>query len=702
MPNLVHWFTGNPLAAFTILLLVILIVPPIFERLRLPGLVGLLVAGLCLGPDGLNLLNSKSETIKLLSDIGKIYLMFVAGLEIDLLEFRKSKNRSLGFGFSTFIVPMIMGTTVGRIFNMDWNASILIGSLMASHTLLGYPIVKRLGVARHESVAVTIGATIFTDIAALLVLAICVAVHAGDFTPTFLIAQLCGLALYAAIVLFGFRWLGKEYFRRSGDDQSKQFLFVLLVVFLASVGAQLVNVEQIVGAFLAGLAVNDVIGRGPVEEKVVFVGSTLFIPFFFVDMGLLLSVSGLIATLSTELLLTTAIVLGLILSKFLAAFVVKLLYRYNWDETLTMWSLSLPQVAATLAAAQVGVKVGVIPSSVFNGVVVLMLVTSILGPLITSKFARKLPISPGDLKSVEMDWQSSSVTTEVPLQEDELLTPTIALHQFTVLVPIYNPHTERYLIEMGALLASKEENGLVVPLSIAKSHSHMDDPELSLALQQSRRLLSKAIAITQEFQVKAQPIIRIDNEVAYGISRTAREQNANLILMGWNIKSGLQARLFGTVTDSVFWSAHCPVAVMRLLDEPQSFQRILVPIKNLDPQALRPVRLGLLVREINQGVITLLHVCDRQTPESAIATFRTELTHLIAQTHPTVPFDIQVLYQDDVAQGVIKTARDYDLVILRSVRRRTIAGLAVSDVTTRVLNNLNCSIVLFGEPHYGI
>lgn len=702
MPNLVQWFSSNPLAAFTILLLVILIVPPIFERLRLPGLVGLLVAGLFLGPDGLNLLNSKSETINLLSTIGKIYLMFVAGLEIDLKEFRKSRNRSLGFGISTFLVPMIMGTTVGRVFGMNWNASILIGSLMASHTLLGYPIVKRLGVARHESVAVTIGATIFTDIAALLVLAICVAVQAGNFSPTFLIAQFSGLAIYSAVVLFGFRWLGKEFFRRSGDDQGKQFLFVLLAVFLAAVGAKLVNVEEIVGAFLAGLAVNDVVGRGPVEEKVVFVGSTLFIPFFFVDMGLLLSVSGFVATLSTALLLTLAIVFGLIISKFLAAFIVKFLYRYNWDETLTMWSLSLPQVAATLAAAQVGVQKGVIEISVFNGVVVLMLVTSILGPLITSKFARKLPLAETDLTAIETDWQNSLVTTDAALREDELLIPAIAPHHFTVVVPIYNPYTERYLIEMGALLASKETDSVVVPLSIAKSHAHMDDPELGLALQQGRRLLGKAIAITSEFAVKAQPIIRIDNEIAYGISRTAREQNANLILMGWAVKSGIQARLFGTVTEGVFWSAHCPVAVMRLLDEPRSFQRILVPIKNLDPQALRPVRLGLSVREINQGVITLLHVCNRQTPESAITAFRAELTHLIAQTHPAATFDIQVLYQDDVAQGVIKTARDYDLVILRSVRRRTIAGLAVSDVTTRVINNLNCSIVLFGEPHYGI
>jgi Kef-type K+ transport system membrane component KefB len=358
---------------------------PLFERLRLPGLVGLLVAGVILGPDGLGRLNAESETMKLLSDIGKIYLMFVAGLEIDLAEFRKTKDRSLGFGIATFLIPLIFGTIVGTMFGFGLNASILIGSLFASHTLLGYPIVNRLGIVNNEAVTVTIGATIFTDIAALLVLAVCVSIHGGEFSTASLIIQLGSLAVYSAIVLFGFDWAGKEYFRRTGDDESNQFLFVLLAVFLASVGAQIINVDKIVGAFLAGLAVNDVVGHSPVEEKVVFVGSTLFIPFFFVDMGLLLDLSSLVSTLTSNLLLTLAIIGGLISSKFLAAVLVKFLYRYNWDEAMTMWSLSLPQVAATLAATLVGVNAGLLTDSIFNAVIVLMLVTAILGPILTGE-----------------------------------------------------------------------------------------------------------------------------------------------------------------------------------------------------------------------------------------------------------------------------------------------------------------------------
>ena len=174
MEQILQALPKSPVVAFTILLLVILIVPPIFERLRLPGLVGLLAAGIVLGPDGLGILNAESETMKLLSNIGKIYLMFVAGLEIDLEDFRKTKERSLGFGIATFLIPLIFGALVGRFFNFGWNSSILIGSLLASHTLLGFPIVNRLGVTSNQAVTVTIGATIFTDIAALLVLAMCI------------------------------------------------------------------------------------------------------------------------------------------------------------------------------------------------------------------------------------------------------------------------------------------------------------------------------------------------------------------------------------------------------------------------------------------------------------------------------------------------------------------------------------------------
>jgi Kef-type K+ transport system membrane component KefB/nucleotide-binding universal stress UspA family protein len=697
MEQLLTTFPDTPIVSFTLLILVVLFIPPIFERLRLPGLVGLLAAGVALGPSGLQLLDPETDTLKLLTDIGKIYLMFVAGLEIDLAEFRKKKDRSLGFGFATFALPLLAGIVVGRGFGFDWNAAFLIGSLLASHTLLAYPIVNRLGIVRNEAVTVTIGATIFTDIAALLVLAICVSIHGGDFSPASLIIQLMALGLYATAVLFGFDWAGKEYFRRTGDEESNQFLFVLAAVFLAALGAQLINVDRIVGAFLAGLAVNDVVGHGPVEEKVEFVGSTLFIPFFFVGMGLLLNIQAFVEAITTPfgLGLTISIVVALILSKLSAAIVAKLLYRYSWYETLTMWSLSLPQVAATLAAALAGYQAinaqgeTLISEAVFNTVIVMMLITAILGPVLTTRFASHLVIP-----SVDLDSQTASSYSE----EFLLASPRPQSEHFTVVVPIYNPFTTQYLIEMGALL-TRHEGGNLVPLSIATAHVHMDDPQLDMELVKSQRLIERAKEVSQSFDTKANPIIRIDDDVAHAISRVARERNASLIIMGWSEKMSLRARLFGNIIDQVFWSSHCPVAVMRLLDEPINIHKILVPMKNISPRTVRTMQFAQVFANTNKAAVTLLHVCAPGTPPDQILIFEDQLQQVLQQSPLSVETNIKTIVREDVADVIVQVSRSCDLVVMRSMRRRTAGGLAVSDVTTEVIKQLSCSLVLFGEPH---
>ncbi|MGF1490937.1 MAG: cation:proton antiporter [Microcoleaceae cyanobacterium] len=689
MENFLQSLPSSPLVSFTLLILVSLTIPPIFEKLRLPGLVGLLFAGVVLGPGGLQLLNQDSETIKLLADIGKIYLMFVAGLEIDLDEFRRKKDRSLGFGFATFIIPLMAGTTVGLLAGFGWNAAILIGSLLSSHTLLGYPIVNRLGIVKNEPVIVTIGATIFTDIAALLVLAICISIHGGEFSLTTLVIQLGTLALYATIVLFGLDWAGKAYFQRTGDEESNQFLFVLLAVFLAAVGAQIINIDKIVGAFLAGLAVNDVLQHSPVEEKVEFVGSTLFIPFFFISMGLLIDIPAFVTSLTTGIGLTSAIVLGLLGSKLLAATVAKGLYRYNWNEALTMWSLSLPQVAATLAATLVGVSAGLLSQEVFNSIIVVMLVTSILGPVLTARFASRLsPVKSDTIQQLEA-WVQSIKEVEPDKTYNR---------PFTILVPVSNPLSERYLIEMAALLAH-HESGSIVPLSVVPAHVHMDEPQLETNLKKSDRLLKRAAEVAQEFKVEADPAVRIDDEVAGGISRVARERNVNLIVMGWSSTTSLRARLFGSLIDNVFWSSHCPVAVLRLLDEPINVHRILVPVKAVTPKAIQAIRFAQLFADTNQAEVTLMHVCDRRTSPEQIQAFETELTEALAKSSSLLMPIIKTIVYDDVVEILLKASQAFDLVVLRSVRRRTAGGLAVSDVTTQMIKKLTCSVVLFGEPH---
>ncbi|MEO0869031.1 MAG: cation:proton antiporter, partial [Cyanobacteria bacterium J06642_11] len=580
----------------------------------------------------------------------------------------------------------------GRLLGFDWNIALLMGAVFAPHTLLGYPIVNRLGVMGNEAITVTIGATIFTDILGLLLLAISVSIHAGEFSLFSLVAQVLALAIYAAAVLFGLGWAGKAYFRRTGDEQGNQFVFVLLAVFLASAGAQLVNVEQIVGAFLAGLAVNDVLGEGPVKEKVEFVGSVLFIPFFFVHVGLLVDLPIFVSSFTSSLGITLAILIGVVVSKLVGTYLGKLAYRYSWNEAMTMWSLCLPHVAAPLAAAIVAREVGLINEPLFNGVIVLMLVTAIAGPIATRAFGSQLAISSAANQSGEVI---------APYGDDEISHGVShnSRQPFTIVVPVFHSRRDQHLVETATLLAH-HESGEIVPMAISRAYAHMDDPLLVDDLEKQQLMVQEASDISQTLSVKATPVVRIADDEAMGISHTAREHHANLVVMGWDEDAtGVRARLFGTTLESVFWSSHCPVAAMRLHTDPTNIHRILVPVRDLMPKTIHTVRFAQLFADAHHASVTLVHVCDRRTPKSRITAFKADLEAIIAHDALKAVDRIKIITHDDVTQALMRLGQNVDLLILRSMRRRTVGGLMVSDVTTKLIRGLTCSIVLFGEPH---
>ena len=674
-------FQKEPIVPFAILLVIILVVPILFERLRLPGLIGLILSGILLGPNGWNLFEIDHSLWELLSKIGLVYLLFVAGLEVDLEQFRRRRNRALGFGSFAFGLPLVLGTVLGRIFGFDWLSSILIGSLLSSYTLLAYPIINRLGLMNNEAISVTIGASIFTDIAALLMLAVCVAIHLKEFNIWQTITLLGWLSVYSVIVLVGFDWAGKEFLRRSGEDEGNQFLFVLASVFLAAVGAQLIGVETIVAAFFAGLAVNEVIGDGPVKEKIVFVGSTLFIPIFFVDLGLKLDLPAFVKNIGL-LWLTLFIVVGLVASKLGAALLAKLIYRYNWREILTMWSISVPQVGVTSCITLVGHQAQLLTPEVLNSVIILILITSFIGPTITNRVVVSLNSSLLKQQETPASYKGS----------DKIDTP------FSIVVPVYNPQTQQHLMEMAALLAHQAQ-GRIIPLAIASAAAHMDAPQLENSLQRSERLLNKATALSRILDVEAEPLLRIDDAFAQGISRAAREKKANLIVMGWGKRTGLKARLFGNVIDGVLWASHCPVAVTRLVESPSKIQRILVPVENLTAPILHPVQFAQILSESNQAQVTVLNVCDRRTSSSKISWRRSQLSLLVSKLGLSNPPEVQIIAHENVAQAILQAARLYDLVVLPFIRNRTIpGGLAISDVTTQLASQLTCSIIMLGEP----
>ncbi|MBW4463536.1 MAG: cation:proton antiporter [Nodosilinea sp. WJT8-NPBG4] len=673
----------EPITTFVLLLAIVLITPPIFERFRLPGLIGLLMAGVLFGSSGLGWLSADTDIMKLFSEIGKIYLMFVAGLEIDMALFEKTRNRSLGFGMLTFAVPMLGGIAVGLFFNFGWLAAVLIGSLLASHTLLAYPIVQRFGIVNNEAVTVTVGATIFTDIGSLLVLAICLGINQGDFSALKLATLLGSLTLYTFAVLVGLKQLSKLFFQRTGKDEGNQFLFVMLSVFLCALGAQLIGVESIIGAFLAGLAINSVIGDGPVKEKTEFLGSVLFIPMFFVAMGLLLDLEAF-GDILRSIELPLIIVGMLLLTKGLASLGARMLYGYTWPETVTMWSLSIPQVAATLAAALVGYEAEIINSQVFNSVILLMLVTSILGPLVTTRFGKQLIAVDALTETEVLDW---------------LPAPSDIPESFTVVVPIYNPNTEQWLIELAAAV-SRHENGRVIPLAIALAQPQMDSPQLARAMAHSRQRLEAAQTISAALEAEIDPRLRIDYNVAQGISHLSREENANLILLGMGQRSRLGNRLFSNIQDNILWSAHCPVVVARLLNSPTTFKTILLPIENPSPANLRTLRFAQVLASTYQAKITLLHVHSLRASELQRSRLAKQLELLVDRFPASdIDIDIRLVGGDNVVATIVKTASDHDVVMLRLQRRRVGNGLTVGSQTTSLVDQLTGSVILVGEPH---
>jgi Kef-type K+ transport system membrane component KefB len=388
------------MARFAIALIVVLTVPPLCQRIRLPAAVGLLLAGVVLGPSGLHVAPQHGEVAHFFADVGKLLLMFFAGLEIDLAQFQRVRNRSLGFGVATFAFPFAAGAAVGYGFGYGLIGALLIGSLLASHTLLGFPIVQRLGLVRNEAVTVSIGATVFTDVASLLVLALCIPIHTAGFSATAFGIQLLQLAIYVPVVIFGLGAAAKYLMHKVVKTKEGQFLVMLLVVAIAAVGAEAIHLEGIIGAFLAGLAVNRAVHQSQAKSELEFLGNSLFIPMFFITIGFLIDVRVFLDTLASNLALVMGIVGGLILSKWIAALVTQNAFGYSRREGLMMWSLSLPQVAATLAAALTAYQAKAVDGTrlidepVLNSIIVLMVATSLLGPILTEIFGKQMAAQP--------------------------------------------------------------------------------------------------------------------------------------------------------------------------------------------------------------------------------------------------------------------------------------------------------------------
>jgi Kef-type K+ transport system membrane component KefB len=334
--------------------------------------------------------------VEFAAELGKLLLMFFCGLEINLALFRQTQSRSITFGLFTTLIPLLLGTAVGFSFGYGVIAAIVLGSLLASHTLLAQPIVAKLGLTRLEPITVTIGATVLSDTLSLVVFAVCVSSYKTGFSIRGLTVQLVEIVVFFAVVLVGLSRLGAYALKKVENDEDAYFVLLFAILAVAGLLARVINLPDIVGAFLAGLAVNAAVHDKPAKEKLEFLGNSVFIPIFFIATGFLIDPSVFLHSLVDKFALASSVVLALVAGKWLAVETAGPLFAYSTAARRTMWSLTLPQVAATLAATLAAFATfnpagrRLIDRELLNVVLVLMLTTSILGPVLTDRFAHRL------------------------------------------------------------------------------------------------------------------------------------------------------------------------------------------------------------------------------------------------------------------------------------------------------------------------
>lgn len=540
---------SDPVLVFTLVLLIILLAPLLLNRVRIPTIMGLLVAGALVGPFGLNLL-LRDASIILFGTVGLLYIMFLAGLEIDLNDFRKNQNRSLAFGAFTFFIPQTVGTLAGHyLLGFEWPSAILLASMFASHTLLTYPTASRMGLSKNEAVTITVGGTIITDTAALLVLAIIVGSTQGELNGAFWVRLTISFTIFLFIVLAIMPKIGAWFFRTGQGDGSSQYIFVLVIVFAAAFLAELAGVEAIIGAFLAGLALNRLIPHtSPLMNRIDFVGNTLFVPFFLISVGMLVDVRVLFQGTEALLVAVTMVIIA-ISCKWLAAFFTQKIFGYSALERTLIFGLSNSQAAATLAAVLVGFNLGLLNEAVLNGTIVMIMVTCLVSSLATESAGRKLAI----------------------LESEQVLDVSVVPDR--ILVPIANPATIEHLMDLAIMIKNPKSPEPIYPLVVVK-----DDEDVQQRVAASYMMLEKAIKHASATETAVQVVSRVDLNVANGISRAIKELMITEVIIGWNAQINTQQRIFGSVLDHLLQTSRQMVLVTRLAYPINVTRRIIVVI----------------------------------------------------------------------------------------------------------------------------
>lgn len=524
---------ADPVLKFLLILLIILAAPLLLNKLRVPHLLGLIIAGAIIGPNGFNLVLRDSSII-LSGTAGLLYIMFLAGLEIDMGDFKKNSGKSLVFGMYTFLIPMILGTVVGLwVLDFSMETSVLLASMFASHTLIAYPIISKLGISKNNAVSITVGGTMITDTLALLVLTIIVGMATGNADNAFWIRLGVSIVIFALIVLLVFSFIGRWFFKRVHDNIS-QYIFVLSMVFFGAFLAQLAGMEAIIGSFLAGLALNRLIPQSsPLMNRVEFVGNAIFIPFFLLSVGMLIDYRAFFTSFETIKVGMVMIIVATA-AKYAAAWLTQKTFRLSVDQRSVIFGLSNAQAAATLAAVMVGYNVilgtdangapiRLLNESVLNGTILMILVTCAIASFSAQKGAHNIAM------------KESGEETEDKDTKDE-----------HILIPVSNEETVEELVNLSLAIKSKTNTSGLYALKVIDNQNSDDK-----TLKSSKRVLQTAVDTAAATDTRLKGLLRYDLSISNAITSVVKEREITDLVLGLHKEKDIPAAFLGNIVENV-------------------------------------------------------------------------------------------------------------------------------------------------------
>lgn len=633
---------SDPVLVFALVTLIIFVGPIVFQRLRIPGLVGLIVFGALMGPSAAGFLE-RDATMILLGTVGLLYLMFYAGLSLNLTEFNRVKGRSVTFGFVSFIIPQLLAVWVGtQYLGYTLTTSFLLGSIVGSHTLLAFPVARRLGITDNPSITMAVGGTMVTDILSLTVLALVVASLGGDFGPVFLLVFAGGVGVFVVALFLGVPPLGRMFFRAVRNQPTAEYSFLLVVLFVSAYAAQVVGLAPIIGAFLAGLVLNRLVPEsGALMNRVQFVGDALLIPFFLISVGLLVDFRVLVESL--DVWMAAGVFTGLVLvGKFLAAMLVKLVFRQSWSEGWSNFGLTVPQAAATLAVTLVGFEMELFNDAMVNGVIIMILITCFLGPWLVEQFGRKVALA---------DEAKPFDGSRMPER---------------ILIPLANPATADALVGIALMIREPRGEQPLLPLWVAME----DGPEVEARVAEGEKMLTHAVLAAAAADVPVRPITRVDRNIASGIRRAVVEELASTVVIGWAGRVGAQAMIFGTVLDQLLEMVQQAIWVCRLERPMNVTERVVLMVP---PFAER--EFGFL-----QAVVDMKALASQLGAELVVLcrkASRDSLEVCMEEAEPELPTRFVELERwGDLVSTLGDLRQENDLLLMLSARRGTVAWQA--------------------------